>query len=72
MSVCVRFLNKQGHKIVERFLGFMPVTDLSAAGLATTIMKFLSAVTLPVTSCIAQSYEGASVMSGVNNGVHKR
>ena len=49
----------------------MPLESLSAAALTTTILEFLSDFGLSIKQCIAQSYDGASVMSGVSNGVQK-
>ena len=62
MSLCVRYFNKMTLNIVERCLGFKPLNDLSADSVANTIKQCLSDVQLPVTCCIAQSYDGAAVM----------
>jgi hypothetical protein len=72
MSICVRYVNKTACKILERFLGFASLNVLSAESLTSTITDFLSNVGLDVKKCIAQSYDGASVMSGVSNGVQKQ
>ena len=69
MSLCVRYVNKMTQTVVERFLGFTPLDNLSADGVATTLIQYLTEIQLPVTSCIAQSYDGAAVMAGVNSGV---
>ena len=50
-------------------MGFTPLDNLSADGVATTLIQYLTEIQLPVTSCIAQSYDGAAVMAGVNSGV---
>ena len=71
LSLCIRYLNITTGDIVERFLGFVPLESLSAESLTTTITEFLSKVGLPIKHCIAQSYDGASVMSGSNKGVQK-
>ena len=62
--------------IVERFLGFVPLGQLLAESLTATITQFLADVSLLIKQCITQSYEsysydGASVTSGVKNGVQK-
>ena len=69
MSICVRYLSTVERQVKERFLGVTSLKDMSAASLASAIKEFLAGVGLSLHSCIAQSYDGASVMSGVNNGV---
>jgi hypothetical protein len=49
----------------------VPLNALSAEAVTTTILDFLAHIGLDVKKCIAQSYDGESVMSGVNNGVQK-
>jgi hypothetical protein len=71
MSLCIRYVLDTTGVIVERFLGFMPLEQLSAESLTGTITQFLAGVGLSIKQCIAQSYDGASVMSGVKNGVQK-
>ena len=71
MSVCVRYVQKSKCRIVESFLGFIPLNMLTAEYFSSTIITFLTDVGLDVTKCIAQSYDGASVMAGVKNGVQK-
>jgi Domain of unknown function (DUF4371) len=68
---CIRYYQKTECKIVERFLGFVLLNALSAEAFTTTILDFLAHIGLDVKKCIVQSYDGASVMSGVNNGVQK-
>ncbi|KAL4119183.1 hypothetical protein QTP88_012028 [Uroleucon formosanum] len=58
--------------IKERFLGFILLKNLDAQSLCDTIHKFLVNINLDITKCIAQSYDGASVMSGCNNGVQSK
>lgn len=67
MSVCVRYI--MGSNIKERFLGFVLIQDLDANSLSKTIHEFLKNINLDITKCVGQSYDGASVMSGSNNGV---
>ena len=47
----------------------MHVTDLSATGLATVIIKTLNECGLILSCRIAQCYDGTSVMPGMYNGV---
>lgn len=67
MSICVRYI--VGSNIKERFLGFVLIQDLDANSLSKTIHEFLKNINLDITKCVGQSYDGASVMSGSNNGV---
>lgn len=69
MSLCIRYVSDC--IIKERFLGFILLKDLDES-LFDTIHKFLVKVNLDITKCIAQSYDGASVMSGYNNGVQSK
>lgn len=56
------------NKPVERFLGFFDVNDLSARGLAEVIRSAIEIYTLK-DKLIAQTYDGAAVMSGSEGGV---
>ncbi|KAF0741259.1 zinc finger MYM-type protein 1-like [Aphis craccivora] len=70
MSLCIRYVSDC--IIKERFLGFILLKDLDAQSLYNTIHKFLVSINLDITKCIAQSYDGASVMSDCNNGVQAK
>ncbi|XP_078522463.1 zinc finger MYM-type protein 1-like [Lissotriton helveticus] len=63
------------NKVVERFYCFNQLKDSSAHTIATTLLQELNNV-FPETSdkkkVIAQSYDGASVMSGSSGGVQKK
>nr|CAI5832529.1 unnamed protein product [Callosobruchus analis] len=52
-------------KICESFLGFIAVTDCSAAGLKTVILNLTKEYGIDLTKCRGQGYDGANVMSGV-------
>lgn len=70
MSVVVRYLyNKVIH---EEFIGYTPAEALDADGLCKYICGALFDVGLEIQNCIAQSYDGASVMSGIKSGVQSR
>lgn len=61
-----------GLNVVERFLGFIDVSEKQDAdALSTSITYFLKEknITEPI---IAQSYDGASVMLGRFNGVQQK
>ncbi|XP_046684857.1 zinc finger MYM-type protein 1-like [Homalodisca vitripennis] len=59
-------------RICETFTSFTAVTDQTASGLEDVIIKSISEKGLDITKCRGQGYDGASVMSGVYNGVQKR
>ncbi|XP_025416749.1 zinc finger MYM-type protein 1-like isoform X1 [Sipha flava] len=71
MSVCVRYT--VGLNVVERFLGFVDVSEnQNADSLCAKIFEFLTENQLDKYHIVAQSYDGASVMSGKFNGVQSK
>lgn len=71
MSICVRYTKKL--EIFERFLDFMDVSQKQdAESLISTILRFLQQSNLQNIPIIAQSYDGASVMSGKKSGVQTK
>nr|CAI5848433.1 unnamed protein product [Callosobruchus analis] len=56
-------------KICESFLGFIAVTDCSAAGLKTVILNLTKEYGIDLTKCRGQGYDGANIMSGVYGGL---
>lgn len=65
MSIIFRYVIK----IVERFIGFFDVSsDKTGSGLADVILSVIKKWDLG-NKIIAQTYDGASVMSGTKNGV---
>ena len=70
ISVVVRYLyNKVIH---EEFISYTPAETLNADGLCEYICCALFDVELDIQNCIAQSYDGASIMSGIKSGVQSR
>lgn len=57
--------------IYERFIGFNPAKELDAKSLVKYIKVVLARVSADINKCVAQTYDGASVMSGALNGVQK-
>ena len=53
-------------------MGFSDLCDLDAKALAEKIVARLQVLGLDVKQCIAQCYDGASVMSGQVSGVQQR
>lgn len=71
MSICVRYVKDL--EVYERFLGFMDVSKKQdAQTLVNTIFQFLEQSNLGNIPIFAQSYDGASVMSGKRNGVQSK
>lgn len=70
MSICVRYCSK-GLNVVERFLGFINCSESqSASVLSAHILNYLNDCGLHCgTKLVAQSYDGANVMSGKYKGV---
>nr|CAI5817613.1 unnamed protein product [Callosobruchus analis] len=56
-------------KIYESFLGYIAVTDCSAAGLKSVILNLTKEYGIDLTKCRGQGYDGANVMSGVYGGI---
>ena len=57
--------------IKETFLGFIPVTDGTVAGLVETTCKYIEDIGIEIEKLRGQAFDGASVMSGAHNGVQK-
>ena len=68
LSLCLRYVNKD-LEVNERFVGFCDLSELDAKALATKIVDGLRKLGLDVKQCLAQCYDGASVMSGEVSGV---
>ena len=58
--------------VFERFLCFVCAKELSAESLTKYICDTLTSMYIPITYCISQGYDGASVMSGSCTGVPTR
>lgn len=67
LSVMVRYY--YSNTVNERFLGYVSCSELNAKALFEFIKKTLAACGINIQNCIAQTYDGASVMSGHQNGV---
>lgn len=66
LSIIVRYyLNGM---LYERFLGFEAADKLDASSLLQFIKKRLSECEIDISCCVAQTYDGASVMSGKIKG----
>jgi hypothetical protein len=57
--------------IYERFIGYKAAKDLNAQALLTYLKELLIRCKIDLQNCVAQTYDGANVMSGRLNGVQK-
>ena len=71
-SISIRFVNLHTSKIEERFIGFSPLEIPNAESISNAILEKLSKSGLSIKNCRAQTYDGASVMSGCHNGVQSK
>ena len=69
LSICIRYA-KEGY-IHERFLQFIDTHEFDAQALSNEISTCLNEKNFDLTRCIAQCYDGASVMSGKHAGVQE-
>lgn len=69
MSFCIRYFYRG--QIYERFISFTEVRDLTASGLTKAIYSVLQQNNITGVEIVAQSYDGANVMSGKYNGVQE-
>ena len=69
-AITLRFIGAE-NKPVEKFYKFVDVNDRTASGLSNILVNELNAIGGPNISekLIAQTYDGAAVMSGSSNGV---
>jgi hypothetical protein len=62
MSLSVRFAEEACIRV--EFLGYIPISDRTADGLANTITTACSRFGLNMENCVGQGYDGCSAMSG--------
>lgn len=67
LSVVVRYV--YNNSIHEEFLDFERLKELNAPYLKDKLCNVLTACEIKISDCVAQTYDGASVMSGCNKGV---
>lgn len=71
LSFLIRFIDKN-YNIQEKALGCYHMERCDADSLSKAILKIFSENKLDINRCVAQCYDGASVMSGSFTGVQKR
>ncbi|XP_050066091.1 zinc finger MYM-type protein 1-like [Aphis gossypii] len=80
LSIVIRYVTEEldsngipcSLNINESFMGFTNITDQSAKGIENAIMKSFEVNNIQINKCRGQGYDGASVMSGLYNGLQKR
>jgi len=68
LTFIFRFVSKEG-SVVERFVGFEPITSHTGESLANCVMSVLENLGLELSNCRGQAYDNASNMSGRYNGL---
>lgn len=68
-SFCVRYIDNESMDLREDFLTFVPVYDVTGAGIANTIQSQIKRFGLDLENVRGQGYDGASAMRGEFNGV---
>ena len=71
MSICIRFVNENA-EVCEGFLGFKKLKKMDAQSVFDVLIPALKDWGLDLSSLVEQGYDGASVMSGNKNGIHKK
>lgn len=71
LSFIIRFVDNELN-VFEKALGCYHMVKCDAPNLSQEIQKIVMENNLDINKCIAQCYDGASVMSGVFSGVQKR
>ena len=71
LAVCVRYVKADG-TVKERLLELCSLKDLNAESITNAIEQVLESNGLNDLLCVAQAYDGASVMSGSVSGVQAR
>ncbi|KAM3859970.1 zinc finger MYM-type protein 1 [Diretmus argenteus] len=71
LSVCVRYIAPDGD-LKERFLALKKLDHFDAESITNAIEEVLVSNGLDGLTCVAQAYDGASVMSGAASGVQAR
>lgn len=69
MTVTVRFVDSTSLQICESFTGFIELEEQTGAAMATKLSNHIRRLGLDPDCCVGQGYDGASSMSGEENGV---
>uniref|UniRef100_H2ZTL9 TTF-type domain-containing protein n=1 Tax=Latimeria chalumnae TaxID=7897 RepID=H2ZTL9_LATCH len=72
LALCVRYVVTATGSVKEHFLGFCDLKSFSAESITESIQHCLRDNGLEDLQCVAQIYDGASVMSGATGGVQAK
>jgi hypothetical protein len=72
LSVLDRLKDSPTPIIREDFLGFIPVDDVSSENLTNVILQRCDELSLDMSKCVGQGYDGAANMAGHVSGVQTR
>jgi hypothetical protein len=67
MSFVLRYL--YNGILHEEFVGFVKADGLDSLSLSNKIVTTMQGIGITLSNCVGQGYDGASVMSGIHNGV---
>jgi hypothetical protein len=68
LTFTIRYVSANGVP-VERFLQFVPIASHTGESLYNVIKTTFQEVEIPMADCVGQTYDNASNMSGIYNGV---
>ncbi|KAL4126380.1 hypothetical protein QTP88_010602 [Uroleucon formosanum] len=71
LTVAIRYISNEG-LLVERFLGFIPSVGHKGSDMEQALLKKFCELNIDLKFCRGQSYDNASNMSGVYNGLQTR
>uniref|UniRef100_A0A8C8R7F8 Uncharacterized protein n=1 Tax=Pelusios castaneus TaxID=367368 RepID=A0A8C8R7F8_9SAUR len=69
LALCVRYVAPETGLVQEHFLGFSELKCFDAESITDSLQSCLRLHGLDDVLCVAQTYDGASVMSGASGGV---
>ncbi|XP_050065317.1 zinc finger MYM-type protein 1-like [Aphis gossypii] len=72
LTIIIRYTTIGRGKVVERFLGFVPIEQHDGKYLFDVLNKMLNDNNIGISKCRSQSYDNASNMSGIYSGVQAR
>ncbi|CAI6366510.1 unnamed protein product [Macrosiphum euphorbiae] len=73
LSICVRYIIPNSYNVCERFIGFYDVSNgRGAEHISIEILSVLKKFGISDIPLVAQTYDGANVMSGSTSGVQTR
>ena len=70
LGIVIRYFSSTQNKVVSAFLALEPLRNVDARGIVTALVSCLQAHGLLLKNLIGIGVDNASVMIGVNNGVH--